>query len=321
MLRGIRVLFAALVAAFAPVPAWACKCLITYPVCQETAASDVVFIGVAESIQPKFLDYWRLPDAGRLPVDELARLHQEGTPAALEKLRTLYLDLAGDLSEPDRLQLVTAKSFRELEGVFNSITAGGVRTRFRIIKSYKSRSGKDDDDEDAAKPPKEVVIWTAADDCGIHFQTGETYMVYADNDEETGRLRTSICYRTRRLSDAGQDLSYLFYYARGGVASTRLEGYVTNKRDQDRPTYTDHIESPAAGVTVALEAPGGGRFVTSSDDAGRFWFDGLAKGDYQLSAFDPVFPRTVRQLAGPQRVRVPEIGCAMDVLVVPPGLP
>src|SRR3954471_1955625 len=136
MLRGLRVLFPALVAALAPLPAWACKCLITYPICQETAGSDVVFIGMAESVQPKFLDYWRPADGAKLPVEEMARLHQEGTPAALEKLRAIYLDLAGDLSEPDRLQLVTAKSFRELEGVFNSITAGGVRTRFRIIKSY-----------------------------------------------------------------------------------------------------------------------------------------------------------------------------------------
>ncbi|HXJ38060.1 MAG TPA: carboxypeptidase-like regulatory domain-containing protein [Bryobacteraceae bacterium] len=317
---GLRVLFAALMAALAPVPVWAaCKCLITYPICPEVAASDVVFIGVAESVQPTFLDYWRSADGGKLPVDEMARLHEAGTPAALEKLRSIYLELAGDLSEPDRLQLVTAKSFRELEGVFNSITAGGVRTRFRVIKSYKSRKGKDDDDDE--KPAKEVVIWTDAGECGIHFQTGETYMVYADNDEETGRLRTSICYRTQRLSDAGQDLSYLFYFERGGAQSSRLEGYVTNKRDQDRPTYTDHIEAPVGGMAVTLDTPGGHRFVTTSDSAGRFWFDGLARGDYQLSVFDSVFPRTVRQLAGPQRIRIPEKGCATDMLFVPTGLP
>lgn len=312
----------ALLAAFAPHAHAACKCLITYPICQETHSSDVVFIGVAETVHPRFLDYWRSPDAAKLPVEEMAKLHEQGTPEALEKLRNIYLDLAGDLSESDRLQLVTAKSFRELEGIFNSITAGGVRTRFRILKSYKSRSGKDDDDNDnAGNPAKEIVVWSDAGECGTHFQTGETYLVYADNDEETGRLRTGICYRTRRLSDAGEDLAYLYYFEKGGPASSRLEGYVTTKRNQDRPTYTDHVEDPAAGITVSLDTSSGQRFIAKSDAAGRFWFDGLTEGDYRIAAWDKDYPRVQRDLAGPQRVRVPEKACAMDVLVVPTGLP
>ena len=42
-------------------PAMACKCLASYPVCNEAAQSNVVFIGTVESIEPGFLDPWIVP--------------------------------------------------------------------------------------------------------------------------------------------------------------------------------------------------------------------------------------------------------------------
>lgn len=315
MLRRPYVPVALILAIFAPA-AWACECLIVYPVCREVHATDAVFIGVAESVQPKYLDYWRSANGGpKLPVEELTRLRAEG---ALEKLRGLYLDLAGDLPPQERTQLEKAPTIRELEDSFNSISSGGVRTRFKVLKNYKSPK---DDDDDEPKDANFITVWSDTGECGIHFQTGETYLVYADNDEETGRLRTSICFRTRRLADAGADLAFLYQYEKGGEASSRLEGFVTNKRDQDRPTYTNKIEAPVAGVTVAMQLPGGQHLFTTSDAEGRFWFDGLKKGDYQLSAYATGFPRTVHELSGPQRVRVPEKGCALDVINIPSGLP
>ncbi len=317
MIRRPRLPVVSLLMALAP-SAWACECLIVHPICKEVHATNAVFIGVAEAVQPRFLDYWRSASgAPKLPTEELARLRAEG---ALQKLRALYLDLAGELPPQERTQLEKAPSIRELEDSFNSISSGGVRTRFKVLKRYKSP--KDDgDDDDKVADAAEITIWSDAGECGIHFQTGETYLVYADNDEETGRLRTSICYRTRRLADAGADLAFLYEYEKGGEAQSRLEGFVTNKRDQDRPTYTNRIEAPVAGVTVAMELPGGQRRFTTSDAEGRFWFDGLTQGTYQLFAFAEGYPRRVRDLAGPQRVPVPAKGCAMDVLTVPERLP
>lgn len=44
--------------------------------------------------------------------------------------------------------------------------------------------------------------------CGYGFKKGESYLVYASKDAE-GRLITSICSRTRRMKDAGDDLKEL----------------------------------------------------------------------------------------------------------------
>jgi hypothetical protein len=165
-----------------------------------------------------------------------------------------------------------------------------------------------------------VTVWTGQGDCGIDFQAGETYLVYAGNDEETGKLETSICYRTKRLSDAGADLAYLHFFREGGKMSSRLEGFVTSERKQERPTRADGVESPAAGLVVGLAWNGGTRYTRSGAD-GRFVFDGLAGGTYQVSVYDATFPRVTKAMAGPEKVDVGEKGCAAAFLVVAPPAP
>jgi len=123
--------------------------------------------------------------------------------------------------------------------------------------------------------PEEV--WTDSGDCGYDFQVGETYLVYADEDEETDRINTSVCYRNRRLSDAGDDLAYLFFYKNGGDESARLEGFVTSdefyQRDLDKAHDPEKVKLPAAGVILELNS-GQGRRYAESDRDGRFVFDG-----------------------------------------------
>ncbi|HXG67737.1 MAG TPA: hypothetical protein VNO70_21725 [Blastocatellia bacterium] len=55
-----------------------------------------------------------------------------------------------------------------------------------------------------------VSVFTSSDSaaCGYGFKEGETYLVYASGDKE-GRLLTTICTRTRRMKDAGEDLKEL----------------------------------------------------------------------------------------------------------------
>jgi hypothetical protein len=56
----------------------------------------------------------------------------------------------------------------------------------------------------------DVVIETGlgGGDCGFHFETGESYLVFAWK-EENGRLTTNICSGTGLLEDAGTDLRLL----------------------------------------------------------------------------------------------------------------
>jgi hypothetical protein len=55
----------------------------------------------------------------------------------------------------------------------------------------------------------EVTVLTATEDaaCGYTFQAGESYLVYAT--EEQGKLSTNLCSRTKLTSDAGEDLTAL----------------------------------------------------------------------------------------------------------------
>jgi hypothetical protein len=57
---------------------------------------------------------------------------------------------------------------------------------------------------------KTVSVFTAAHSatCGYGFRQGEAYLVYAGRSPQ-GRLSTTICSRTRRLKDAGDDLREL----------------------------------------------------------------------------------------------------------------
>jgi hypothetical protein len=45
-----------------PRPAHACKCEISFGACRDVGASDFIFIGTVQSIEPIFLDRWDLKD-------------------------------------------------------------------------------------------------------------------------------------------------------------------------------------------------------------------------------------------------------------------
>src|ERR1039458_5933879 len=93
-----------------------------------------------------------------------------------------------------------------LAELFYWILDHGKRVRLRVKTVFRGDLSDDDDDDDDT-PAKTVEVWTAFGDCGINFQAGETYLVYADDDEESNIMTTGACTRTRRLSDAGDDLA------------------------------------------------------------------------------------------------------------------
>ena len=172
---------------------------------------------------------------------------------------------------------------------------------------------KDDDDDDYFE------ISTPFGDCGIEFQIGETYLVYADDDEETGNLSATVCTRTRRLTDAGEDLGYLFFYKEHREQSTRLEGFTTTdvgyQLELNKMNDPTSMKSPVPGLVLELSSQGLTRFTTS-DNKGRFVFDGLAGGEYSLTAFDGDYPKKQNLRAGPQKFSLEPESCALQVLVV-----
>jgi len=51
----------------------------------------------------------------------------------------------------------------------------------------------------------EVITGIWGGDCGFGFKRGERYLVYTYTNPQDNKLYTSICQRTRALSEAGED--------------------------------------------------------------------------------------------------------------------
>ena len=316
-------------------PAFPCGCQVTVPVCNEVAYSSAVFIGTVESISPVFLEDWSLSRRPSLQQLNLAneRYLSDRSPQNLAALKDVFRKTFPDLPEEQRGRLDKADSQTALVGLFSAVLGHGKRVRFRVGTVF--RNGDDDDDPKAKEKEKDAGkdakakdddddakdqvfdVWTPFGDCGFDFQTGETYLVYADSDEDTNIMETDSCTRTRRLSDAGGDLAYLYFYKERKAASGRLEGFTTfDTLYQVKQRDADKIGSPVPGVTVELKSAGGMRY-THSDPSGKFLFDGLEAGDYQLSGYAPGFPDTVKLLSGPKHFHIDARGCSNQVLLIP----
>jgi hypothetical protein len=302
-----------------PLAALACKCQLTQSVCDEVASTDIIFIGTVEAIEPSFLNPWNAGQRASLDLlnRESARAQADRSPAAFAKLRDAYLEVFPDLPDDHKKRLAAATSPEQLSELFYWIIEHGKRVRLRIKTVFRGDFGDDDD----GAQPQTAEVWTAFGDCGIDFQTGETYLVYADDDEETNIVTTGACARTRRLTDAGDDLAYLYFFKNNGDAAGRLEGFVTADllylRSLDPTHYTGRIGAPVPAA-VELKSAAQSRF-TQSDSQGRFLFDGLPAGDFTLSAYAPGYPVETRLIAGPKSLRLEKRACATQVLVAPPA--
>jgi hypothetical protein len=295
-----------------------------------------VFIGTVESISPVFLSRWNAASQPSLRSlnDVYLDAQDRPSPASLDLLKSAYLRTFPDLAPDDRQRVREAKSVFDVSSVFYSTLGGGMKVRFKVRTLFKHEEDDDDDapkkpqlpkseakdDDDDKKDDDHFEISTPFGDCGVAFQTGETYLVYADNDEDTGLLSTTICTRTRRLTDAGDDLPYLFYYREQRERSTRIEGFTTTdshyQLDLDKMNDPTSMKLPVPGLVIELRSDAITRFTTS-DGNGRFVFDGLPGGDYSLTAFDRDYPAKQNPLAGPQKFSLGPKSCALQVLVFP----
>ena len=329
MLRGLAILSVLWLIPFSR-PALACKCIGSLQPCNQTSSSDAVFIGTVEAMEPLFLSRWNpSSQASMVSLNEAyidARQHP--SDESIARLKNVYRRAFPDMAADQRDRLQTAKTAAGVASLFYSGLGRGMHVRFRVKTLFKR---EDDDDDPSAKSspePKEdtIEVWTPFGDCGYDFQAGETYLVYANNDEgSSNSLSTDVCTRTRRLSEAGEDLAYLFFL-KDQPASTRLEGFTTTdelyRLTFDRLHDQETMKSPVAGVVVELQSDRLTRF-TETDRKGRFVFDGLLAGNYKLSAYAAGYPVDPSLLAGPKAFHLEAKTCSLQVLLLPkePGRP
>jgi hypothetical protein len=147
----------------------ACRCQVNFSACQEAAHSEIIFVGTVEAIEPNFLDQWNPAQQAFLTL-----LNQQFAEANFPKLREAYFKVFPDLPADQKKRLETATTKEDLSKLFYRILDHGKRVRLRVRTLY--RNGDDDVDDDDV--PRVFDVWTAFGECGVHFQPGETYLVY-----------------------------------------------------------------------------------------------------------------------------------------------
>jgi hypothetical protein len=324
MLRLPRVLclvLAALAGRLAP----GCDCEATFSSCREVKTSDLVFIGTVASIEPIFLNRWNgaQPSPMRSLNDAYLQAQEHPSAEALQSLKDKYLATFPVLDDREKKLVQSADSVQQMPSFLDYSLERGMRVHLRVRTLFKQG-----DDDDKASPKKQkkdpdfLDVWTASGDCGYDFQVGETYLVYANDEEGADYFFTSTCMRTKRLSDAGDDLAYLYFYKDQPESSARLEGFATSDRKSQLAISPMHdpaaIGSPMTGVIFQLQSTGLIRYA-ESDNNGRFVFDGLPEGSYQLSVFASGYPKTNQLLAGPRRLQMKEKSCVRQIFVLPKG--
>jgi hypothetical protein len=305
----------------------ACECETSFASCHEVGASDLVFIGTVQSIEPIFMNRWYM--ASQSPMrslnDAYAEAQQHPSTGALARLKDTYLNIFPGLAPDEKRRLQAAGTIHDVASLFSSALDRGMRVRLKVRTLFKHQEDDDapkkdqkaKDDDNKKKEPDFFDVWTTFDDCGFDFQIGETYLVYANNDEFGAYYFTGSCTRTKRLSDAGEDLAYLFFYKDYPEESARLEGFTTTERLDFDPLHDpETVKSPVAGVIVELKSDRLQRYA-QSDAHGRFLFDGLPEGAYQVSAYAGGYPVNAQLLAGPKRLHVKATSCARQILLLP----
>jgi hypothetical protein len=155
----------------------------------------------------------------------------------------------------------------------------------------------------------EVLTGMGGGDCGYGFKTGETYLVYAYRDKQTGRLSTGICTRTRPLARAKDDLDYIRNLpsaAPGAVIFGKV--YKQNygaKEGEDFRKPVGKAELIIEGESSSAE--------TQTDAEGGFKVSALAPGKYKIKLKLPKGLTDGAESGGPfaeQQAEVVEKGCA-----------
>jgi hypothetical protein len=304
-------------------PMLACKCLMSLSACNEVDASNVVFIGTVESIEPNFLNYWNLASPAALQSlnDAFREAQKQPSEANLTRLKETYLKTFPEVVGDEQGSVKGAKTALDVSSLFDLALNRGMRVRFHVKTLFKHEDDDDNDNDKDKKDDDQILdVWNPFGDCGYNFQTGETYLVYANTEESSDYIFTGSCTRTRRLSDAGDDLAYLFFYKQDRERSSRLEGFTTTdvhaQFDFDPLRQPRSIRSPVTDVVVELRADGLTRYA-QPDTSGKFYFDGLTGGDYQVSAFAAGYPANRKLLAGPRQLQIKEKACVNQILVLP----
>jgi hypothetical protein len=148
----------------------------------------------------------------------------------------------------------------------------------------------------------EVEVLTALSSaaCGFGFRRTQQYLVYAFRSEADQKLHTSICTRTRAISEADADLVYIRGLSKAKPGGT-ISGQVFRYGRNDEGTLNNQ---PVAGVRVTIAGPE--KYEAVTDEKGEFRIEGVQPGEYTVV---PAPPKGLAVGGSDRKVAVSDRGC------------
>jgi Carboxypeptidase regulatory-like domain/Tissue inhibitor of metalloproteinase len=195
------------------------------------------------------------------------------------------------------------EAYGKASAVFTGIVTGGSlilikdgdeeyqqqKVSFAIEESFRGVEGAQ----------TEVITGLGDSDCGFDFERGKRYLVYAYRSEQDKRLYTSICSRTRALSEANEDLKYL-----RGLSSASPGVHIYGEVQKIAGSWSQ--SKPMAGVKVNIDGEKR-QAETVTDFMGHFSIAGLPGGAYKVKIS---LPQGVTSNYPEQEIEVADRGCA-----------
>ena len=142
-------------------------------------------------------------------------------------------------------------------------------------------------------------------DCGFAFESGQSYLVYAYSNKETGKLGTGICTRTQLLSKAMEDLEYfrgLKYAKAGGIVYGKVTKYLVRKSDDD---YKPN--PPLQNIRLTFLG-NGNSYEALTDEKGEYRLASLQAGEYKMRIN---VPEGMWGFEKEETIKIPDKGCAV----------
>lgn len=285
-----------------PVATYACTCVSSTSICQDYRTTDLIFSGRVEDIQPRIDE--RDPAVRQkllqlFSPEELEDIYNSESPDVIRRIKKFYAEA---LPEPLSSQIRAASTAEQLEKLIEPVLEDK-RVTLRVFETYKGFT-----------TGETQTIRTSFSSCGASFVRGETYLVHAWKDDQ-GRYVTTACSRTRRLSHAGADLAYLQHVKLASPNAARIHGFLTSaEKDLHRQLHQDRVTAPVRNAVVRLSSEGTDRLDTS-DEQGRFVFDGLPAGTYQLRVMKSYRVEEIPLAA--RTVQVDTNGCREELFYLP----
>jgi hypothetical protein len=233
-----------------------------------SVTGEAIFVGIVTDVYPRSVEYLT-----ELWEKLSGRKYSEEHPPTLTELKEIVLLMWREsLNSSEITKLLAANSDEELDSVVDEAFGWGFprRVRLNVMERFLGE----------ANAEFELFTGMGGGDCGVSFESGEQYLVFAFQDEKTGRWRTTICSGTKETLYANEDVRTLRAWKAGQILPPRIYGSVWDWTD--RGNREERGSTPLSNVEVRASTKGTD-LVTFTDGQGRFKFDDLRPGRYRVT--------------------------------------